>query len=440
MKNKNLYMLSFIAIFAIVLLVGCNAEDNSKSAWDPGSFENIPDPVISAILPVDGVFGATGKITIQGNNFSTVKTDNKVYFNAIKNGKFASYEGKIETATSTELVVKVPNFVSDSTTISLVCGKALKIAKWNNNYSIKEGFNAPYVFDKVKKPMYAVSVGTDSAFYTAFDENGTKKLSKFSPLGIKTDFYVYTGAVNGLKVINDNGNQRPLISSTKYLAKYNGTAITPIYTYNNATIYDFDFDANKNIWMYSILNKVENITRVKPDINGAIAKGTTNKWDIDANIRCVRVYDGYLYLAGLDSSDKKEKVIRYAIDANGDININAKEDYFVITGNSELDDNTAIYSITFDITGNLYIGVNKKIPIIVVSPNKSYTGLLTEGVLDITNVYVASIAFGVGDELYVLTLDNGNIKTDNANYATLVKPFIYKVKTGKQSALYYGRQ
>ncbi|OZC03508.1 IPT/TIG domain-containing protein [Rubricoccus marinus] len=96
--------LSFL--LAIALLTGCDGGPGS-SLYDPDR-PSLADPVISNVTTDDPiVLAGIDVITIEGQNFSTVPSENLVYFEN-GNGDFA--RGEVIEASATRLRVKTPNF------------------------------------------------------------------------------------------------------------------------------------------------------------------------------------------------------------------------------------------------------------------------------------------------------------------------------------------
>jgi hypothetical protein len=109
------------------------------------------------------------------------------------------------------------------------------------------------------------------------------------------------------------------------------------------------------------------IIKITPNLN-------TTTYSFNGNLRSVRFFNGYLYVAG--ARDNIEKVWRFVVDSNGDLV--AEEEYFNLTARNPA---VIINTMTFSSDGMLYLGTNKKTdPIIEVKPDRTasdfYPGII----------------------------------------------------------------
>jgi hypothetical protein len=182
-------------------------------------------------------------------------------------------------------------------------------------------------------------------------------------------------------------------------------------------VFDLDFDANKNIWAGG---DNASVYRVRPDKN-------VKAFAFDANVRSVRVFNGYVYFAAKMRSDNSERVVRFRIVSADSLDV--MEDYFNFSTSSLYASGQSVYAITFSSDGFMYVGTDATNPIIVVRPDRSAYQLYP-GVMSPAH---HAFAWGPGPSLYGLrgSATGGVVGSSTA---------ILKINTLKESAPYHGRQ
>lgn len=400
--NKKIkYILS---IFLIVLLItGCEED------YSPSLFEQIPPPtelpVINSVEPAQEALAGVTKITITGNNFSNVPEYNMVFFNGAPS--------EILEASPNKLVVQAPNLVSDSVVIKVsVVGSDL----FSNFYpyklkpTIKEFYTK---FQDFEIP-HAITVDNNSNVYVSLEGRGIKKINAneemtdYAPKGAET-FWNSLKFGTGLQIYAAK-NLRGVWKVTEGQTPPNSPWIA---TPTGSKIIDMDFDQNMNCWAVGNNNA---IYKIPP---GAVNTNDVVSFTFLANIRSVRVFQNYLYVAGM--KDSIEGVWRFPIE-NG--NLGNSELYFNYSDN--IDKLTQINAITFAADGDLIVGTNKKVdPILVIHPDGSNEILYPGVIIPSVDVFY----WGTDKFLYYTQID----QTTNKGKT------IYRIDMQKQGAPYYGR-
>jgi hypothetical protein len=193
-----------------------------------------------------------------------------------------------------------------------------------------------------------------------------------------------------------------------------------IFTILPGDAYDLDLDANNNIYCAGSGNA---IYRIKTDDGGNLTTPATYE---SVNIRAVRVYDGYLYVAGEYSGDDPT-VPTQAIWRNE-----------ITSADGELGDSEVVYdwsagpyayaditTLTFSADGATYIGVSGAEVIVVLETDGSIEPLYP-GVLEPVTYY---LTWGDGTFLYC-----------NRRASAAENRAILKINVLREGAPYYGRQ
>lgn len=401
------------AFFAALTLLaalfsGCE-EDPTPSLFDPNYTSPRPAPVIAGITPPDQAFAGIGIVVIDGSNFSAIKEENSVYFDG--------QPGEVLEASTTQLRVKVPNLVKDAISLKIAVYKADKFSniisyKLEAAVSEVEGFDrdqAPWAatFD-AQGNMYVSFVNTNVSSQSGvlkFATDGTRSSYSPKPSGTPTRYSALKvgpgGFLYGL-TIERRISQIPVGG---------GAAVNWVVIPNTAVrLYDFDFDRDGNLWAGG--NNTD-IYRVKPD-------KSIQAFPFAANVRSVRLFNDYIYLAG--NRGGSEKIWRLPI-VSAD-QVGPEEEYFDFSASAYGAGGAGIFAITFAADGDMYLGTEAAEAIIVVHPDRSaeplYPGLFQP----------KSLNFGwdTGQFLYAIREASGG--SEQA---------LVKINLLKNSAPYYGR-
>ncbi|MDZ7288568.1 MAG: IPT/TIG domain-containing protein [candidate division KSB1 bacterium] len=386
----------------LILVVGCENE-TTPSLYDP-NVTSRPGPTIASVSPPNSAFAGIGIVTFTGTNFSPAKAENFVYFD--------DQLAEVLEASATQLKVKAPNLVKDSIQVKIAVFKADRFSN-TIYYKLEAAVAELTKFASYEEP-WGIACDAEGNVYVSLVSNnvaaGVKKitpdgkLSDYAPKGTELKYSALKMGPNG--VLYAARIQRVIFQ----IPAGGGTPAVFAST-GLGTIYDLDFDAGKNIWAGG---NNDFIYRVKPD-------KSVKSFPFKANVRSVRVFDNYVYLAG--NRDGKEKVWRMRIVSADEVG--AEEEYFDFSATPAGATGAGIYAITFAADGDMYLGTDANEAMFVVHPNKSYEPLYP-GLFQPKSLV---FAWGKGTELYVT----------RERTATAAQTII-RVNTLKNSAPYYGRQ
>lgn len=394
----------------LLALLSCVENPETPVLYDP-SAPGGPTPEIVSISPSGQAFAGIDTITVTGTNFSTTPGENIVYVN--------STVVPLATATATTLTFKAPNIVLDSVGVRVARFGSEKMSS-----VVKYKLVAAYlVSPSIPASEEAWAAATDSAgnLYLSMTSGGGIGIKKYPAAGGPRTDYSTTGGVTkftGMKM----GPGGEIYAARNLGALYKvpaggGTPAAWLIGGGLGRTFDFDFDVNKNIWA---AGDGANVYRVRPDKN-------VKAFALDANIRSVRVYNGYVYFAGKLRSDNSEQVVRRRIVTADSLDVT--EGYFNFSSSPFFTSGRSIYAITFSADGHLYVSTDAENPIIVVTPTLNAYSLYP-GVLTPTHHV---LAWGTGPFLYAL---RGNA----AAGAAVTSPTVMKINTLRLSAPYHGRQ
>ncbi|MCX7612150.1 MAG: IPT/TIG domain-containing protein [Ignavibacterium sp.] len=355
--KKRIYNLIFVLLGLLSLTFISCSEDPEPSLYELVKGTGVAPTITSITSSTPTALAGVSVLTINGSNFSNKVEENTVFFNGVK--------GTVLSASANKLEVKSPATVfGDSVKIKITVFKNENISN-TFIFSISNPINIPYPFDpKVGDIPWAVTVRNNGDLIVSLDGKGIKRISgntmsDFIPKGAESYWNTIkitpSGDVYGSR--NLRGIWKLQQNTPPSTAPW---SITPTGT----RVWDFDWDNNQNIWAVGNNNV---IIKVKPDLS-------TSTYEFVANLRTVRFYNGYLYVAGV--KDNREKVWRFTINASGDLG--TAEDYVDLTNRYP---SVIINTMTFGSDGVLYLGTNKKTdPILEVKPDKSisdfYPGII----------------------------------------------------------------
>lgn len=414
---KKIILLLFS--FGLMLFISCS-EEPEKSLWnlDP-DYEVKPDPVITSVEPADGVYAGIDQVTINGTNFNPDMSHVKVYFDNKK--------AQVLSSTATEIRVIAPIIQGDSI-----------IIKVQVDYALMFGVSLPYKVE-FAEGEYGGITGQLDAYGVACDLNdnlyvslGSYKIIKIDPEETQTDYVTNAQGVDGFYGSMKMGPGGELFAArTRYIYKVpaGGDTITRFATRIGQPVNDFDFDEYGDIYIAAKNGIYFYHPSDASNILAASYPLTT--------LTSVRVYDGYVYVAGTYTGfsvpDVYKGVWRNKILGTGGV-LDTTElvldwhSYFEVVS-------PAINTITFSEDGYLYIGADStdnSEAITVVPPNADKTYSIENA----APLYAAVLmppasVFCWGNDQYLFV----NRKSNNNDLARLIR-----ITMGKMSAPYYGRQ
>ncbi|MCI0692815.1 IPT/TIG domain-containing protein [candidate division KSB1 bacterium] len=389
------------AIIVLVILAGCE-NDTTPSLFDPNATQR-PNPIISSILPADSALAGVGELTITGQNFSAKPDENIVLF--------GTDPAVVLAASATELRVKTPNVVADSIAIKItVLGAELYTpAVW---YKLNP---AAVIFGDLKDPgrdavkAFGIDVDLNGNVYVSTELNTIKKVSPDGKVTVVKSNASFIRA-NALKVGPGN-----ILYATNVIARLRRiTTIAPdgtesVFVSLPGNPQDLDFDANGNIWV----TVDTDVYLVKPDKTAAKADS------YPVTLAALRVYNGFVYVAGKNATTGEEKIWRSQIQGE---TLGAKEVILDVAAASWLTGGSVL-SLTFSADGEMYLGTNHPDGMFVLREDGShevlYPGLFTPSIY--------ALSWGEGNLLFAVQ--------QLSNTSNLIK-----IDAGKKGAPYYGRR
>ncbi len=407
MSMKRITEAAFFCMAAMLLLMtGCK-EDAATSIYDP-NYVGGAQPVVATVVSSHGnvIFAGISTITINGSNFSPNAADNLIYFDLLK--------ATVLSGSATQLVVKAPIYVKDSIQLIVMAKGA---AKYSPIKYVR--IDAAVIdYGKLGITEEAVGIATDATgnLYASMKIAGAGNGIRKYMVGPDTGFiYAPSGGVTqwtGLKIGPGGVLFGARVQRALYTLPANGAPALWAQA-AGSSLMDLDFDNMGNIW--SVGNNA-NIYQFK------VADKSVTLYPFTALLRCVRVYSGYVYVAG--KQDSVEAVWRFKQAADG--SIGAAEEYFNLSKQPGYGYNGATANaITFNTDGEMYLGTSSADAILIVAAGgKSfvpfYTGLLTPSTI--------SFAWAKGTTLFAVRGGEATVKS------------IVKINTLKSGAPYYGQQ
>ncbi len=397
-------LVKIFLLFSVFLFSfwGCE-NDYPDSIYNPDETFK-PNPIINSVLP-DVAFAGVDTLDITGTNFSADASEIEVFFNGEK--------GEVVSST-TNLVRVIPaNIIGDSIKIQIRVTGAIAFAEYDS-YKLEPIMIEYGVFDHFDD-AYGLAVDLDENVYVSLFGNkliqqittdlerndyATILRDKTSQMKMGPDGYVYYlfGLKFMLRILPD-GSKDELF------------AILP------GSAYDLDFDENLSIYSGGSGNAIYKTTLDK-DI-------TTVKEYPDVFVHAVRVYDGYLYVAGTYSGDDASHVVegvwRNQI-VDGAETLGETE---LVLDFGSIFVGKQILSMGISEDGNIYLGTNADEGIYVIKNDGSF-GALYPGVLG-PDIY----AFTWGNEDFIYVTRKSDIDDNNR---------ILRINMRKRTAPYYGRQ
>ena len=365
--------------------------------------ESNPDPVITSMVPAGKTLAGIGEIIFNGQNFSPVIEENTVFFDGTP--------AKILAATTTQLTVQSPNLPGDSLEVKInVVGSFL----FSNTmyYSLEnavEEYGGYNDFDDV----WGICVDAGENLFTSLR---ARRVDKITPDGEREDNWATTIGViqaNHMKVGPGGYIYLTRKNSTLYRIPPGGGNSETFVSSLPTKIYDLDFDPTGNIYT---AGDGDNITLIHPDATFKVVADY-----LDTFIKAVRVFNGYVYVAG-NESDTKEAVWRNQIISADSLGNN--EIVFDLT--TQLGADIEIQSLEFAEDGDMYIGTTDTLAVILIVHSDGSHEPLYPGVLE-PQTY--DMHWGNSVHLYV-----------NRRNSDVTKKRIIKVNMQKNGAPYYGRQ
>jgi hypothetical protein len=394
--------LLLLAALGLVLLSSCTNSPVSSLYDANASFR--PQPGITSISPTGGAVAGIDTVIIQGTNFSSVLTENSVFFNASP--------AKLFNATTSQITLIAPLVPADSIGVRVVVQGSIPFSN-TALYKLKAAV-ASFGGLGVNDTSTSLATDLNGNIYCAYLSHAIEAgVSKITPAGVRSSYAPATSGValwSSIKM----GPSGYLYAARNFRAIYRfapgGGASAALWLAfpSGTAIADIDFDQSGNCWGGGNNSNIYRIDQSK----------VITTFPFVGNVHSVRVFNQgatqYLYFAA--KTDVGEKIWRAPISASG---LGTPELYF---------DFAAVYptnvplAITFSSDGVMYVGTDNADGLLVVNSNKTYNAPY--------GVYKASFGTGLGYFAW------GN---DDDLYASTSNGFLLKLTIrGKTSAPYYG--
>jgi hypothetical protein len=411
MKRLNKIKRYAIAVPVLIFLFLHCEYKGPASPWAESQKEEKVQIEITSIDPV--IAGAASEITILGKNFSTVISDNAVYFD--------NAQCVIKSCTENAIVVYRPNIVGDSLTIKVTRKDGINVAK-----------HAPYKLETVVE-SYGQFADTEAMLAECLDanENVFIVMSSMSAIRINADgirdasYQAGTGSSlwTDMKTGFDGAMYMARSNQIIYhIAAGSDTALEysrfPDRTKDR--VESIDFDQNGNLFCGG---KKSGLMVMRSD-------KSTQQFGFydDYDILTVRVYNGFVYVAALYSgtgtAGVNEGIWRHLLNTDGTV---GSQELVLDYGISPYA-NAALNDMTISADGKLYLGItHPETPIVKYNPND---GSFSPLFVNLIASPVEQLVWGNSTYLYALigrsvTISNGGQ--------------LLKINTGELGAPYYGR-
>lgn len=406
----NRYFIKVLLIFiTIVFTVGCENEYPDSIFQADANFK--ANPVINSISP-PMAFAGVDTLELTGQNFSPNIEEMEIYFNGLR--------GEIVSSTPSLIRAVPANITGNTIKIQLRVDGALEFAvfdsyqldpiiinygsfdEFDNVFGIECDVNEEIFVSLLGKKIEKIDAELERSIYVNDLLLDKTSQIRFGPEG---EIY-YLNGIRFLVRLEPNGGSNALFATLP----------------GNA--WDLDFDSDKNIYAGGSGQAVYKITPEKEASTVAEYK--------DVNIKAIRVFDNYVYVAGKYSGDDSTipgvAVWRNEIIPNSET-LGANELVFDFEANYT---GFEIQSLEIAADGDLYIGSSAPEAIIVVHPNGSFEPLYP-GVLS-PSIY--AMTWGNGDFLY-LTKREIIIKDDGSEKEVST---VQRLNMRKSGAPHFGRQ
>lgn len=407
--------------------------DGPDAVWEPEG-EGAPKPVISSIEPPDSAVAGDIMITIIGENFSEVLSENIVTFSVVQNFYevangtggtiYNVIQANIKEATATSLTISRPAVIGDSLLIKCAVRDAYQIEIYPYPYRLTE-VSKEYLRLGSTESINAMEVDNQENLYIYLAD---KTIDVVSPAGERT---LYSDA--GIAAVVD---MKMGPAGNLYITRRRNTALYNIYPDGTSEKIDdfpekisyFDFDENGNI---IAAGRESNLIIRSPE---GLYK-TVGDYE-EFEVTCLRYFNGYVYVIADYRGDLTDVPVlaiwrSKMIPADGDIPLDTEAKELVLDWSRAGDDfsDAQLYNFTFsslDAGGDMYIATNNGAteedtsidPIMIIHQDGSRETLYIGGMLE-PDVY--NLVWGSAQSMYYYNTINNNIvimgmKRDGAPY------------------------
>ena len=376
-------------VLAAAALAACDVGDPG-SLYDPDATDG-PTPVISSVSPGGVVLAGIDEVTITGQNFSPVPTENTVLF---EDGGGVVAQGTVLAASPTELRVRVPNTPNPNLRLRV----SVRGAQSFSNAVAAPLTAAVLPFGDldagIQEDPRGITSDADGTLYVTLYRLGQPfGIKQFTPDGVRSDYSSQDALWVGLTPSADG---EALVGARQIRALFRLPEGDDRSTFAavpaGASLSALTTTPSGDIWAGGSNTTAANASlyRVAPD-------GTTTAFPFAPTVRGLASTDDALYAATVRVANAQvveSAVWRFPLGADGSIG-----------------DGQVIYDVTADLgagiganavavaeDGTVFVGTNAPDPIVEVSPDGAAQALYP-GVLPSP---IESLSWGLGSTLYAV--------------------------------------
>ena len=404
----NFFHIFLTPVVLTFLLLSCNDSNYPNDVWDVNDLGK-PAPKINNIFPTDSAFSGSDEVTIEGLNFHKSKDSIFVYFNKVL--------AEVLTTSETSIVVISPNIVSDSVSIKVSVQGAFNFAEYSKNYILYPRMIKYGDFDALDESVWGLELDKNEILYvgrSVFPEGAIDQV--LPPEGIRNKSLVDAILPTPLSMKIGTDQKIYYVDGVNpYIVRHDLNTGTPQFSILPGIASDLDFDQHGNLYAGG---SGQSLYRIKQDLSSTIVA------DYDGiSIYSVRVYDSYVYVAGIYSGEDinvpeigiwKNKIL------SEDGSLDTKK--VVLDWKKLSNGNSSITSISFDENGMLYIASDGNIGIATYTTDGTFKKLYPKIILP----PIAKMSWGSSNYLYL-------------NYRGEPRA-IYRLELSQKGVPYFGRQ
>ena len=403
----NIVLKTIFSFLTLICFNGCENSNYPDDIWN-GEDTGSPRPFISTVIPVEGAFAGIDTLTINGGNFSTVASENIVYFNEAI-GEIISSSGEI-------VEVVGPNLVGDSISIRIAVQGALEFGSYNNLYKLYPAVEDYGPFDQFTD-IFSLDLDREENLIVSLDGSPN---AEFWMVDANQDSSVWSGSLSkgsGMKLGPDGSiyfvnYQRFLYKDEQGTEKEN----SEIFKRLNGNATDLDFDAFGNLYVGGNGSLID-VVDIQDNEN--LTSGVTQVVDLDTlDIVAIRVFSGFLYILTNNISFDQAIYRMEILNSQGSLG----EIEFVFDWSAYSNKQFSALCFTLDYQGNIYICSDSELYPITVVENGSARTLYPS----ILSPPINYMSWGNSNYLYVIN------RMSNVNR-------VQRIDTRSQGADYYGR-
>jgi streptogramin lyase len=368
-----------VSVAAMVMFaVGCDTGPADSLYDENRGF--VSDPVVDRIEP-DAALAGIGTLTIFGENFSSVPSENLVFFDEVR--------AEIVDASQTEIVVSTPNLPREEIVVRV---SVIGAEEFSNTVPYRldpavQRFGAITDFEEV----FGLATDADGNVYISlFSSNVSAGIKRLTPEGERSDYVSSTFQWSGLGFDSDGHmyGVRNVRAVFRFPPGGGDPETWAVADNASARFRALEVDENNNVW---VGGGGGNIYRITPDAE-------LTPFPVASSVTAIDEAGGYLYL-GLEGPPES-RVVRHPIQPDG--SLGAEEVVFTAPAGVE------VLSVRVAADGSVIVGTNNEDPIYVVTTDGS-SEVLYPGVLEPSAL---RMAWGEGSSFYVVRGRTGTTTPD----------------------------